>query len=156
MKELVVTRGAGYIGSHECKALAAAAWSRVRLTTSRDTAGKPLGGESGARSEVARDRRRRINAGLGAAALLDNISRTGGFIHFAAFAMSARSVENSQSLFIKNNVWRRASLLRDITHVEADAPRSVFFDLRDLTAFPFRVPITRGKPFFPTGPINPL
>src|SRR4051794_22188467 len=100
-QSVLVTGGAGYIGSHACKALARAGYRPIVY------------------DDLSRGHREAvrwgplINAGLNdyarlVAALVDN--RAAGVMHFAAFASVGESVADPQ-LYYRNNVGGTLNLL---------------------------------------------
>jgi len=138
--KILVTGGAGYIGSHACKALAAGGFEPVtydNLSRGNRWAVKwgPL--EVG---EIADEKR-----------LHEVIARhqPAALIHFAAFAYVGESVENP-NLYYQNNVCGSASLLRTITQFK---PIPVVFSSTCATyGVPDKVPIPESHP---QRPINP-
>jgi UDP-glucose-4-epimerase GalE len=138
--KILVTGGAGYIGSHACKALAAAGFEPVtydNLSRGNRWAVKwgPL--EVGDIGDQARLR-----------AVLEQ-HRPDGAIHFAAFAYVGESVENP-NLYYQNNVCGSATLLRTITEYK---PIPVVFSSTCATyGVPEQVPIPETHP---QRPINP-
>jgi len=138
--KILVTGGAGYIGSHACKALAAAGYEPVtydNLSRGNRWAVKfgPL--EVGDIGDQARLR-----------AVLDQ-HKPEGVIHFAAFAYVGESVENP-NLYYQNNVCGSATLLRTITEFK---PIPVVFSSTCATyGVPEQVPIPETHP---QRPINP-
>ena len=138
--KILVTGGAGYIGSHACKALAAAGMEPVvydNLSRGNRWAVKwgPL--EVGDIGDPAR-----------VGAVLEQY-KPAAVIHFAAFAYVGESVENP-NLYYLNNVCGSASLLRAITQWK---PIPVVFSSTCATyGVPDEVPIPEGHP---QRPINP-
>jgi len=138
--KIMVTGGAGYIGSHTCKALAAGGFEPVtydNLSRGNRWAVKwgPL--EVG---DIADERRLRE--------VLDR-HQPAAVVHFAAFAYVGESVENP-NLYYQNNVCGSASLLRTITQSK---PIPVVFSSTCATyGVPDKVPITEDHP---QRPINP-
>jgi UDP-glucose-4-epimerase GalE len=138
--KVLVTGGAGYIGSHACKALAADGFEPVtydNLSRGNRWAVKwgPL--EVG---EIADQTRLR--------AVLDS-HQPAAIMHFAAFAYVGESVENP-NLYYQNNVCGSAALLRALTHSQ---PIPVVFSSTCATyGIPDEVPIPEGHP---QRPINP-
>jgi len=138
--KILVTGGAGYIGSHACKALAAAGFEPVtydNLSRGNRWAVKwgPL--EAGDIGDQARLR-----------AVLDQ-HQPAAVIHFAAFAYVGESVDNP-NLYYQNNVCGSATLLRTVTEYK---PIPVVFSSTCATyGVPDQVPIPEGHP---QRPINP-
>ncbi len=138
--KILVTGGAGYIGSHACKALAASGFEPVtydNLSRGNRWAVKwgPL--EIGDIADPARFQ-----------AVLD-AHRPAAVIHFAAFAYVGESVENP-NLYYQNNVCGSAALLRTVTQSK---PIPVVFSSTCATyGVPDKVPITEDHP---QRPINP-
>jgi UDP-glucose-4-epimerase GalE len=138
--KILVTGGAGYIGSHACKALAAGGFEPVtydNLSRGNRWAVKwgPL--ETGDIGDQARLR-----------AVLDQ-HQPAAVIHFAAFAYVGESVDNP-NLYYQNNVCGSATLLRTVTEYK---PIPVVFSSTCATyGVPDHVPITEGHP---QRPINP-
>jgi UDP-arabinose 4-epimerase len=138
--KILVTGGAGYIGSHACKALAAAGFEPVtydNLSRGNRWAVKwgPL--EAGDIGDQARLR-----------AVLDQL-QPAAVIHFAAFAYVGESVDNP-NLYYQNNVCGSATLLRTVTEYK---PIPVVFSSTCATyGVPDQVPIPEGHP---QRPINP-
>ena len=138
--KILVTGGAGYIGSHACKALAAGGFEPVtydNLSRGNRWAVKwgPL--EAGDIGDQARLR-----------AVLDR-HQPAAVMHFAAFAYVGESVENP-NLYYHNNVCGSATLLRTVTEYK---PIPVVFSSTCATyGVPEQVPIPEGHP---QRPINP-
>ena len=138
--KILVTGGAGYIGSHACKALAAGGFEPVtydNLSRGNRWAVKwgPL--EVGDIGDQARLR-----------AVLDQ-HQPAAVIHFAAFAYVGESVDNP-NLYYQNNVCGSATLLRTVTEYK---PIPVVFSSTCATyGVPDQVPIPEGHP---QRPINP-
>lgn len=138
--KILVTGGAGYIGSHACKALAAGGFEPVtydNLSRGNRWAVKwgPL--EPGDIGDQARLR-----------AVLDRHQPV-AVMHFAAFAYVGESVDNP-NLYYQNNVCGSATLLRTVTEYK---PIPVVFSSTCATyGVPEQVPIPEG---YPQRPINP-
>jgi UDP-glucose-4-epimerase GalE len=138
--KILVTGGAGYIGSHACKALAAGGFEPVtydNLSRGNRWAVKwgPL--ETGDIGDQARLR-----------SVLDQ-HQPAAVIHFAAFAYVGESVDNP-NLYYQNNVCGSATLLRTVTEYK---PIPVVFSSTCATyGVPDQVPIPEGHP---QRPINP-
>ncbi len=138
--KILVTGGAGYIGSHACKALAAGGFEPVsydNLSRGNRWAVKwgPL--EVGDIGDQARLR-----------AVLDQ-HQPSAVMHFAAFAYVGESVENP-NLYYQNNVCGSATLLRTVT--EHQPIPAVFSSTCATYGVPDQVPIPEGHP---QRPINP-
>jgi UDP-glucose-4-epimerase GalE len=138
--KILVTGGAGYIGSHACKALAAAGFEPVtydNLSRGNRWAVKwgPL--EIGDIGDAGRVRE-----------ALDK-HKPAAVMHFAAFAYVGESVENP-NLYYQNNVCGSATLLRTVT--EYKAIPVVFSSTCATYGVPEQVPIPEGHP---QRPINP-
>jgi UDP-glucose-4-epimerase GalE len=140
LMKILVTGGAGYIGSHACKALAAGGFEPVtydNLSRGNRWAVKwgPL--EVGDIADEARLR-----------AVLEQ-HQPAAAMHFAAFAYVGESVENP-NLYYQNNVCGSAALLRTISQWR---PVPVVFSSTCATyGVPEQVPIPEGHP---QRPINP-
>lgn len=138
--KILVTGGAGYIGSHACKTLAAGGFEPVtydNLSRGNRWAVKwgPL--ETGDIGDQARFR-----------TVLDR-HQPAAVMHFAAFAYVGESVENP-NLYYQNNVCGSATLLRTVTEYK---PIPVVFSSTCATyGVPEQVPIPEGHP---QRPINP-
>jgi UDP-arabinose 4-epimerase len=138
--KILVTGGAGYIGSHACKALAASGFEPItydNLSRGFSWAVKwgPL--EEGDVADAARVR-----------SVLER-HQPAAVMHFAAFAYVGESVENP-NLYYQNNVCGSAALLRAITQSQ---PIPVVFSSSCATyGVPEKVPIPEEHP---QRPINP-
>jgi UDP-glucose-4-epimerase GalE len=139
-KKVLVTGGAGYIGSHACKALAAGGFEPVtydNLSRGNRWAVKwgPL--EVG---DIADEKRVRE--------VLD-LHQPVAAIHFAAFAYVGESVENP-NLYYQNNVCGSVALLRAITQSK---PIPVVFSSTCATyGVPAKIPIPEEHPQHPINP----
>jgi UDP-glucose-4-epimerase GalE len=138
--KILVTGGAGYIGSHACKALAAAGMEPVvydNLSRGNRWAVKWGALEVGDIGDETR-----LHAVL-------EQHQPAAVIHFAAFAYVGESVEDP-NLYYQNNVCGSASLLRTITQWK---PIPVVFSSTCATyGVPDQVPIPENHP---QRPINP-
>jgi UDP-arabinose 4-epimerase len=137
---VLVTGGAGYIGSHACKQLHRAGYRVVaydNLSRGHESAVKwgPL--ERGAIEDTAR--------------VVEAIRRHGirAVVHFAAYAYVGESVLRPD-LYYSNNVGGTLSLLRAMK--ETAVSRIVFSSTCATYGTPDRVPITESQP---QRPINP-
>jgi UDP-glucose-4-epimerase GalE len=138
--KILVTGGAGYIGSHACKALAASGFEPItydNLTRGNRWAVKwgPL--EVGDIGDQTRLR-----------AVLDRY-QPAAVIHFAAFAYVGESVENP-NLYYQSNVCGSASLLRTVT--QSKLIPIVFSSTCATYGVPERIPVPENHP---QRPINP-
>jgi len=138
--KVLVTGGAGYVGSHVCKALAAAGHELVvydNLSRGNEAAVRwgPL--EIGDVGDGAR--------------LRDVIARhrPGGVMHFAALADVAESVKRPD-LYYENNVAGAVSLLEAMRELGVKA--FVFSSTCAIYGVPLSVPIAEDHP---THPVNP-
>lgn len=138
--KILVTGGAGYIGSHACKALAAGGFEPVtydNLSRGNRWAVKwgPL--EIG---DISDERR-----------LREVIERhqPAAVIHFAAFAYVGESVENP-NLYYHNNVCGSATLLRTITRSKSIPV--VFSSTCATYGIPDKNPISEDHPQHPINP----
>jgi UDP-glucose-4-epimerase GalE len=140
MTAILVTGGAGYIGSHTCKALHAAGFTPVVYDDlSRGNPEAVKWGEL-------------VVGGLGDRALLRRTlerHRPAGVVHFAAYAYVGESTQNP-ALYYRNNVGGTAELLGamhdcGIRHIVFSSSCAVY-------GVPNAVPIRETTPF---NPINP-
>ena len=138
--KILVVGGAGYVGSHACKALAAAGYEPVvldSLITGHRWAvqwGDLLEGD------------------LGDEAFLRSVLREHDFaavMHFAAFASVAESVMYPERYY-RNNVANSLNLLEAMR--EAGPKRIVFSSSCAVYGIPRRVPITEDTPLCPINP----
>jgi len=137
---ILVTGGAGYIGSHTCKALAAAGYAPIvldDLSTGRRWAVKwgPL-----ITADIA-DRARVSNTLRGLA--------IEAVVHFAAHAYVGESVEHPRKYF-DNNVSKTLALLDAL--LDAAINKFVFSSTSATYGIPQHLPITEDHP---QAPINP-
>jgi UDP-glucose-4-epimerase GalE len=139
-KTVLVTGGAGYVGSHACKALAAAGYRPVTY------------------DNLGRGHRELVRWGpleegdLLDAARLDAVLeqyRPGSVMHFAAFAYVGESVADP-ALYYRNNVQGSLTLLDAMRRHGID--RFVFSSTCAVYGVPERVPITEDEK---RRPINP-
>jgi UDP-arabinose 4-epimerase len=137
---ILVTGGAGYIGSHVCKALSAKGFEPVTLDNlSRGNRWAVKWGplEEGDISDGARLRN------------LFDVYKPAAVMHFAAFAYVGESVENPVRYY-QNNVGGSAALLRSI--IESRIVPVVFSSTCATYGLPERVPIPENHL---QRPINP-
>jgi UDP-arabinose 4-epimerase len=137
---ILVTGGAGYVGSHACKALAAAGYRPVVLDSL--IAGHRWAVRWGDLLE----------GDLGDAAFLRRVFRERDFdavMHFAAVASVAESVAHPERYYA-NNVANSLTLLEAMR--DAGPRRIVFSSSCAVYGVPERVPITEDTPL---NPINP-
>ena len=140
MKSILVIGGAGYIGSHACKALSKAGYRPVtydNLVYGHEWAvkwGPFVKGDLNDR-----------------AALLNTFARfdIAGIIHFAAFAYVGESMTNP-GLYFRNNTAGTLTLLE--TMQEAGLDRIVFSSTCATYGMPERVPITENVAQHPVNP----
>ncbi|HZE46313.1 MAG TPA: UDP-glucose 4-epimerase GalE, partial [Xanthobacteraceae bacterium] len=137
---ILVTGGAGYIGSHTCKALRQAGFAPVAYDNlSRGNAEAVKWGEL-------------VVGDLADRALLRATlerHRPAAVVHFAAFAYVGESHENP-ALYYRNNVGGTAELLtamrdQDIRHIVFSSSCAVY-------GVPRAVPIVEQSPFEPVSP----
>jgi UDP-arabinose 4-epimerase len=139
-QSVLVTGGAGYIGSHACKALAEAGYVPVtydNLSRGHRHAvrwGPLVEGEIADRAAVA-------------AAL--NAHGISAVMHFAAFAYVGESVADP-ALYYRNNVTGALTLLEAMR--EAGVDRIVFSSTCATYGLPESVPIAETTPQFPVNP----
>jgi UDP-glucose-4-epimerase GalE len=140
MSTILVTGGAGYVGSHACKALAAAGHTPVTYDNL-----------SRGHREFARWGPLEVGD-LGNAAQLDATfarHRIDAVMHFAALAYVGESVEQP-ALYYRNNVGGTLELLEAMRR--AGVKRLVFSSTCATYGVPERMPITED---LPQQPINP-
>ncbi|PIX54092.1 MAG: UDP-glucose 4-epimerase GalE, partial [Zetaproteobacteria bacterium CG_4_10_14_3_um_filter_54_28] len=140
MTEILVTGGAGYIGSHACKALAQAGYTPVvfdSLVYGHEWAVQWGPFEQGDLSDRAR---------------LDELFTTYDFaavIHFAAYAYVGESVTDPAKYY-RNNVAGTLNLLEAM--IAHDVKQIVFSSTCATYGEPESIPITESHP---QRPINP-
>ena len=137
---ILVTGGAGYIGSHTCKALAAKGFEPIvydNLSRGNRWAVKwgPL--EEGDIADTARLR-----------AVFEQY-RPAALMHFAAYAYVGESVENPL-LYYRNNIGGSASLLQAL--VDFQTIPVVFSSTCSTYGVPEIIPIPENHPQFPINP----
>src|SRR5262244_2197149 len=138
--KILVTGGAGYIGSHTCKALAAAGYAPVvldDLSAGHNWAvrwGPLIAGDIADRALVTKTLKR---------------FKVQGVIHFAAHAYVGESVQHPRKYF-DNNVSKTLTLLD--TLLDADIDKFVFSSSCATYGIPQHLPITEDHP---QAPINP-
>ena len=137
---VLVTGGAGYIGSHTCKALAGAGFEPVvldNLSFGHPWAvrwGPLVEGDLGDRDLITRTiERHRVKA----------------VIHFAAYAYVGESMRVPERYF-RNNVINTLNLLESVQHTGVS--RVVFSSTCATYGLPDRVPIAEGQPQRPVNP----
>ena len=138
--KILVTGGAGYIGSHTCKALAASGFEPVTYDNfSRGNRWAVKWGplEVGDIADEAR-----------LTAVLES-HRPAAVIHFAAFAYVGESVENP-ILYYQNNVCGSLTLLEVIT--QSNALPVVFSSSCATYGVPQKIPISEDHPQHPINP----
>src|SRR6202165_506228 len=137
---ILVTGGAGYIGSHTCKALRQAGFAPVAYDNlSRGNAEAVKWGEL-------------VVGDLAERALLRAAverHRPAAVVHFAAFAYVGESNENP-ALYWRNNVGGTAELLAAMR--ECDIRHIVFSSSCAVYGVPRAVPIGEHSPFEPVSP----
>lgn len=140
MSRILVTGGAGYVGSHACKALAAAGYQPVALDSLI----------TGHRWAVRWGDL--LEGDLGDAAFLRRVFREHDFeavMHFAAFASVAESVAHPERCYA-SNVANSLTLLEAMR--DAGPRRIVFSSSCAVYGVPERVPITEDTPLNPITP----
>jgi UDP-arabinose 4-epimerase len=139
-KSILVTGGAGYIGSHACKALAKAGYEPVaydNLVYGHKEAvrwGPFVEGDIGDRVKVAETIRRH---------------EIGAVMHFAAFAYVGESVEKPEKYF-QNNVVNTLSMLEAMRATEVK--QIVFSSTCATYGLPEQMPIREDTPQRPVNP----
>jgi UDP-arabinose 4-epimerase len=139
-KAILVTGGAGYIGSHACKALAAAGYVPVAIDNlSRGHRGAVKWGPF-------------VEGDLADRTLVAEAVRRfdiGAVMHFAAFAYVGESVERPE-LYFRNNFVNSLGLFETMA---ATAVRHIVFSSTCATyGLPERVPIAEDAPQRPVNP----
>lgn len=140
MPVVLVTGGAGYIGSHVCKALSKAGYTPVTYDNL----------ERGEREAVRYGPL--VEADLTDRASLDSafaLYRPVAVLHFAAYAYVGESVEKPL-LYYRNNVVGSLTLLQVMS--EASVTRLVFSSTCATYGLPYSVPITEEHPQRPVNP----
>jgi UDP-arabinose 4-epimerase len=139
-RKVLVTGGAGYVGSHSCKAFAAAGWDVTVV------------------DNLSRGHRQAVRWGplieadvTDETAMRDIVAEQKPDLvaHFAAYAYVGESVEQPD-LYYRNNVGGTRSLLAAMAH--AGAGRIVFSSTCATYGPPVRLPIDEDHP---QSPINP-
>jgi UDP-arabinose 4-epimerase len=139
-KSILVTGGAGYIGSHACKALAKAGYEPVaydNLVYGHKEAvrwGHLVEGDVGDREKVAETIRRHD---------------IGAVMHFAAFAYVGESVEKPEKYF-QNNVVNTLAMLEAMR--ATDVKQIVFSSTCATYGLPEKMPIREDTPQHPVNP----
>ena len=140
MRSVVVTGGAGYIGSHMVQALARAGY-RVVILDNLST-GHPAAAHHGELVEASLADRGELRA------LLFR-HRPSAIFHFAASCQVKESVENPIHYY-KNNVSGTLNLLE--AALEAGVPRFIFSSTAAVYGEPEMSPITEEHPAIPINP----
>jgi UDP-arabinose 4-epimerase len=140
MTPILVTGGAGFIGSHTCKALRAAGFDPISYDSLER--GNPEAVQWGALE---------IGALADGSRLRDVLMRhrPAAVVHFAAFAYVGESNENP-ALYYQNNVGGTASLLAIMRDCGVD--KIVFSSSCAVYGVPAVVPITEDTPCAPVNP----
>jgi UDP-arabinose 4-epimerase len=139
-RTILVTGGAGYIGSHTCKALRQAGFTPVvydDLSRGNPEAvkwGELVVGELADRARLRETLTRH---------------RPDAVVHFAAFAYVGESNENP-ALYYRNNVGGTAELLSAMH--DCDVRRIVFSSSCAVYGMPRSIPIAEQTPFSPVNP----
>ncbi|CCH49291.1 UDP-glucose 4-epimerase GalE [Pseudodesulfovibrio piezophilus] len=139
-QNILVTGGAGFIGSHTCKALAARGYTPIaldNLSNGHEWAVKwgPL-----------------IKGDISDRALLDRIFKEynpAGVIHFAAFIEVGISVRNPGS-FYRNNTCGTLTVLEAMR--DHGCERFVFSSTAAVYGMPHEIPLTETHPQWPINP----
>jgi UDP-arabinose 4-epimerase len=142
VRSVVVTGGAGYIGSHTCKGLARAGYSPIAFDNLSEGHRWAVRYGPLVEGELADTR-----------LLIDTLraARAEAVIHFAASAYVGESIQNPQKYF-RNNVGGTISLLDAVR--AAGVPRLVFSSTCATYGRPERIPIDedhRQEPINPYG-----
>ena len=138
--KVLVTGGAGYVGSHACKALAAHGFEPVSYDNlSRGNRWAVKWGPLEVGDIADSGRLREVLAR----------HRPTAVVHFAAFAYVGESVENPL-LYYQNNIAGSAALLRAV--MDYGALPFVFSSTCAVYGAPERVPITEEHPLRPINP----
>jgi UDP-arabinose 4-epimerase len=137
---VLVTGGAGYVGSHACKQLSQAGF-------------EPVAYDDLSRGHAALVRygpliQGRIHDRVALRAALDEV-RPVACLHFAAFAYVGESIANP-ALYYDNNVAGSLALLQEL--VAADVTRLVFSSSCAVYGQPDKVPIVEAAPKHPMSP----
>lgn len=140
MKNVLVTGGAGYIGSHACKALAASGYRPIAYDNLVNGHRRAVQWGPFEHGDIL-DRTR-----------LDTVIaayRPAAVIHFAAFAYVGESVEDPGKYY-RNNVAGSLALLEAMR--DHDITRMVFSSSCAIYGEPARVPISESSPLVPVNP----
>ena len=148
MSEILVTGGAGYIGSHMCVELLQQGYDVIVLDNLANSSERSLD----AVQCIARRNLEFVNADLRDSGALRRIFREHRFsavLHFAGLKAVGESVQQPLSYY-DNNVCGTWALLDAMAN--ADVKTLVFSSSATVYGIPDSVPITEE---FPTAPINP-
>lgn len=148
MTEVLVTGGAGYIGSHMCVELLQAGYGVVVVDNLANSSARSLE----AVQRITQKPLTFVEADLRDAAALETLFRDHTFsavLHFAGYKAVGESVAKPL-LYYDNNVTGTLRLLEAMG--DAGVRTLVFSSSATVYGIPERVPITED---FPTGPINP-
>ena len=137
---VLVTGGAGYIGSHACKALAAAGY--LPITYDDLSRGNAWAVKWGPLVEGRLQDRARLDEVLAR-------YRPGAVLHFAAFAYVGESMEKP-ALYRENNVDGGESLIAAVK--TAGIPRVVYSSSCALYGDPVHLPVDEEHPLKPLSP----
>lgn len=139
-KSVLVTGGAGYVGSHACKALAAAGYMPVVFDDLR------LGNRWAVRWGPLVEGRLEDPAALEEAIRRYDVSTV---MHFAAYSNVGESM-TSPAIYFRNNVALTMNLLNSM--VAADVKNLVISSTCAIYGLPAQLPLTENTP---VAPINP-
>lgn len=139
-KHVLVTGGAGYVGSHACKALAKAGYTPVVYDDLR--LGNRWAVRWGPLIEAALEERQALEATI-------RQYEVSTVMHFAAFSNVGESMTNP-SIYFRNNVALTLNLLDAM--VAAEVKNLVFSSTCAIYGLPEKLPLTEDTP---VAPINP-
>src|SRR5579864_3463656 len=137
---ILVTGGAGYVGSHACKALAAAGY--LPVTYDNLSRGRREAVRWGPLVEGELEDRPRLGAALRA-------HRISAVLHFAAFAYVGESVADPE-IYYRNNVGASLALLSTLREIGIGV--IVFSSTCAVYGNPPRMPIRESAPTLPVNP----